>query len=122
MAFTGGAMRKTHFRPFWRFSLGFLLTCTFVVYAPAGLTAQTCTVTAGTGTPDSHFNAEYAENGPGTGNEPLGMPGWTGADSTYSVLLPNGDTALFFPVSYTGNYRPPRGDGRGGTSRTGLRS
>src|SRR2546430_5833178 len=102
MAFTGGAMRKTHFRPFWRFSLGFLLTCTFVVYAPAGLTAQTCTVTAGTGTPDSHFNAQYAENGPGTGNEPLGMPGWTGADSTYSVLLPNGDTAFFFSDSYIG--------------------
>jgi len=47
-------MRKTHFMPLYRVSLGFLLTCTFVVYAPAGLTAQTRTVTAGTGTPDSY--------------------------------------------------------------------
>ena len=115
-------MRKTHFRPFWRFSLGFLLTCTFVVYAPAGLTAQTCTVTAGTGTPDSHFNAEYAENGPGTGNEPLGMPGWTGADSTYSVLLPNGDTAFFFSDSYIGEYPTASGDGTVRTNSNGLRT
>lgn len=43
-------MRRAHFMPRCRVSLGFPLTCTFVAYPPAGLMAQTCTVTAGTGT------------------------------------------------------------------------
>ena len=78
--------------------------------------------TAGTGAPDSYFNAEYTENGPGTSNEPLGMPGWTGADSTYSVLLPSGDTAFFFSDSYIGEFPAVSGDGTVSTDANGLRT
>src|SRR5258708_26084483 len=76
------------------FRMSLALFLSFGSFASPGLVAQTCTVTAGTGTPDSYFDSEYTENGPGTGKEPVGMPGWTGADSTYSVLLPSGDSAF----------------------------
>jgi hypothetical protein len=83
---------------------------------------QTCTVSTGMGAPDTSFNAEYTQNGPGTGKEPVGMPGWTGADSTYSVLLPNGDSAFFFSDSYVGEYPTVNGDGTVTTNSNGLRT
>jgi len=86
------------------------------------LLAQTCTVSASTGIPDSTFNAEYTENAPGTGEEPPGMPGWTGADSTYSVQLPNGDSAFFFSDSYIGEYPEVSGDGTVTTNSNRLRT
>ncbi len=99
-----------------------LLTCAFPSFAALDLFGQTCTVSASSGTRDSTFNAEYTENGPGTGNEPLGMPGWTGADSTYSVLLPSGESAFFFSDSYVGEYPPLSGDGSVTTNSNGLRT
>src|SRR6266480_3082088 len=81
-------MRQIRPMKSFRISVALLLTLGFPTLASHPLAAQTCTVTAATGTLDSNFDSEYTENGPGTWKEPLGMPGWTGADSTYSVLLP----------------------------------
>jgi hypothetical protein len=106
----------------FRISVALLLTLGFSTPASHNLEAQTCTVTVGTGTPDSYFDSEYTENGPGTGKEPLGMPGWTGADSTYSVLLPSGDNAFFFSDSYVGEYPTLSGDGTVSTNSNGLRT
>ena len=89
---------------------------------PAVVAQSTCTVNAGSGTPDSTFNAVATQNGPGTGNEPSGAPGWTGADSTYSVLLPNGNTAFFFSDSYVGQSPALSGDGTVTTNSSGLRT
>jgi hypothetical protein len=106
----------------FRTSTATLLICAVPLFAALDLSAQTCTVSASPGAPDSTFNAEYAENGPGTGKEPSGMPGWTGADSTYSVLLPSGDSAFFFSDSYIGEYPALSGDGTVTTNSNGLRT
>jgi len=106
----------------FRISVPLLLTLGFPMLASHPLAAQTCTVTAGTGTLDSYFDSGYTENGPGTRKEPLGMPGWTGADSTYSVLLPSGDSAFFFSDSYVGEYPTLSGDGTVNTNSNGLRT
>src|SRR5204863_5695407 len=115
-------MRQIRPMKSFRISVALLLTLGFSTLASHPLEAQTCTVTAGTGTLDSHFDSEYTENGPGTGKEPLGMPGWTGADSTYSVLLPSGDSAFFFSDSYVGEYPTLSGDGTVSTNSNGLRT
>ena len=115
-------MRQIRPMKSFRISVALLLTLGFSTLDSNPLEAQTCTVTAGTGTLDSHFDSEYTENGPGTGKEPLGMPGWTGADSTYSVLLPSGDSAFFFSDSYVGEYPTLSGDGTVSTNSNGLRT
>ncbi len=115
-------MRQIRPMKSFRISVALLLTLGFSTLASHPLAAQTCTVTAGRGTLDSHFDSEYTENGPGTGKEPLGMPGWTGADSTYSVLLPSGDSAFFFSDSYVGEYPTLSGDGTVSTNSNGLRT
>lgn len=84
--------------------------------------AQTCSILARPGEPDENFNAEYTQNGPGTGKEPGGIAGWTGADSTYSVLLPNGDSAFFFSDSYIGESPAASGDGSVTSDANGLRT
>jgi len=106
----------------FRMSTATLLISAVPLFVGLDLSAQTCTVSASPGTPDSTFNAEYTENGPGTGKEPSGMPGWTGADSTYSVLLPTGDSAFFFSDSYIGEYPALSGDGTVTTNSNGLRT
>src|SRR5258708_5926792 len=115
-------MRQIRPMKSFRTSVTLLVTFSFSTLTSLHLVAQTCTVTAGTGAPDSYFNSEYTENGPGTGKEPLGMPGWTGADSTYSVLLPSGDSAFFFSDSYVGEYPARSGDGTVSTNSNGLRT
>ena len=115
-------MRQIRPMKSFRISVALLLTLGFSTLASHPLAAQTCTVTAGRGTLDSHFDSEYTENGPGTGKEPLGMPGWTGADSSYSVLLPSGDSAFFFSDSYVGEYPTLSGDGTVSTNSNGLRT
>lgn len=62
------------------------------------------------------------QDGPGKGLEPKGSPGWTGGDSTYSLLLPNGDTAFFFSDSYIGEWPKAKGDGTVTRSASGLRT
>src|SRR5258708_34427169 len=87
-----------------------LLVALSVVYGnPSSLSAQTCTVNASVGTPDAVFDAVWTQTGPGTVNEPGGGPGWTGADSTYSIILPNGDSDFFIPDSYLVESPPVSG-------------
>ena len=99
-------MKQTGLGKAIRSPLPFLLTMAFAALICVHLRAQTCTVTANGLATDSFFNAEYTENGLGTRNEPSGRPGWTGADSTYSVLLPSGDTAFFFLTPTLACTRP----------------
>jgi len=89
---------------------------------PGAVTQSTCTVSANSGSTDTTFNAMATQNGPGTGNEPSGSPGWTGADSTYSILLPNGNTAFFYSDSYIGQSPALSGDGTVTTNANGLRT
>jgi hypothetical protein len=84
--------------------------------------AQNCTVSAGTASADTTFNNIFTQNGPGTGLEPSNIPGWTGADSTYSIQLPSGDTAFFFSDSYVGQSPAILNDGTGTTNSNGLRT
>jgi len=103
--------------------VGALLVAMSLVYGnPSSLSAQTCTVNASVGTPDAVFDAVWTQNGPGTVNEPGGGPGWTGADSTYSIILPNGDSAFFFSDSYIGESPTVSGDGTVSTDANGLRT
>lgn len=99
-----------------------LLIGSFLIFSSTLTAAQTCTVNASPGTPDASFNAKFTENGPGTGYEPVGMAGWTGGDSTYSVQLPNGDSAFFFSDSYIGEYPALSGDGTVTSDANGLRT
>ena len=71
-----------------------ILLFLFGSQSPTG--AQTCSLSVQSGSSDPNFDSIFTQNGAGTGLEPAGRPGWTGADSTYSILLPNGDTAFFF--------------------------
>jgi len=97
-----------------------LLTCLLAICCPGG-TAQTCNVETQPGISASAFDSIFTQNGPGTGLEPAGGPGWTGGDSTYSIFLPNGDTAFFFSDSYIGEYPAVSGDGTVTTDSNGLR-
>src|SRR4030088_3594471 len=99
-----------------------LLVAIILVNAPSSVSAQTCTVNAGAGSTDAVFDAIWTQNGPGTGNEPIGRPGWTGADSTYSIVLPNGDSAFFFSDSYIGESPAVSGDGTVSADANGLRT
>jgi hypothetical protein len=83
---------------------------------------QTCTVSASTASIDTSFDSIFTQNGPGSGLEPSNIPGWTGADSTYSIQLPDGDTAFFFSDSYIGQSPMLSGDGTGTTNSNGLRT
>jgi hypothetical protein len=89
--------------------------------ASVALHAETCTVSAGKGKVAARFDAEFTENGPGTGHESSRRPGWTGSDGTLSVLLPDGDTAFFFSDSYIGQSPALHGDGTVTTNANGLR-
>ena len=104
-----------------RQSASTVLIILFLAVCALPARAQTCDVEISPGTPDAEFDAVFTQNGPGTGLEPAGGPGWTGADSTYSVQLPNGDTAFFFSDSYIGESPAVSGDGTVTTGPTGLR-
>lgn len=90
-----------------------------------GLLAQTvfmqCDITVGKGVSATKWNDEWTQDGPGKGLEPAGAPGWTGADSTISVKLPNGDSAFFFSDSFIGESPALPGDGRVYRNENGLR-
>src|SRR6476620_2136368 len=87
-----------------------------------GVNGQTCPVSIQTGTADQQFDSIFTQDGPGTGLETGGTPGWTGADSTYSIELPNGDSAFFFSDSYIAESPAFAGDGTVTTSASGLRT
>ena len=67
-------------------------TVAVILYAVASLSAQ-CTLppAPGPGTPDTTFDTFFTQNG----------PGWTGADGTYSLLLPNGLDLWIWSDSYS---------------------
>jgi hypothetical protein len=106
----------------FRFFSSFLIFTALVVGSVQNLAAQTCDVVASPGVPDAEFDAVFTQNGPGQGLEPAGSAGWTGGDSTYSVELPNGDTAFFFSDSYIGESPAFEGDGTVSVNANGLRT
>lgn len=83
---------------------------------------QTCNLDIRRGTPNADFDSIFTQDGPAKGLEPAGSAGWTGADSTYSIELPNGDSAFFFSDSYIGEWPETAGDGTVTTDSNGLRT
>ena len=108
----------------WRRLLSFgILAATLLFAAEIYSTfAQTCSLDVRTGTSNSQFDSIFTQNGPGLGLEPAGNPGWTGADSTYSIELPDGDSAFFFSDSYIGQSPALAGDGTVTADANGLRT
>lgn len=80
-----------------------------------------CELKVGKGRSAEKWDAEFTQNGPGTGLEPAGSAGWTGADSTISIKLPNGDSAFFFSDSFIAESPAKPGDGKVYTNGNGLR-
>src|SRR5690348_16916317 len=94
-----------------RMTLHFLATLlTTLSLLPATSLAH-CPVSPGTAVKATEWDAIFTQDGPGKGLEPSGSPGWTGGDSTYSILLPDGDNAFLFSDSYIGESPPSKGDG-----------
>jgi hypothetical protein len=98
--------------------LTFLIIFLLVPLAPR---AQ-CPIFPSKGIIASDWDAIFTQDGPGKGLEPGGSAGWTGGDSTYSLLLPNGDSAFFFSDSYIAESPKTKGDGTVTRSPTGLRT
>src|SRR5690242_2609139 len=102
--------------------LTILAAVSLILGSTTSALAQTCPVDARAGVSNSQFDDIFTQDRPGQGLEPAGAPGWTGADSTYSILLPNGDTAFFFSDSYIGEFPTLAGDGTVTTDANGLRT
>jgi hypothetical protein len=71
-----------------------------------------CDIRVGKGEPATAWDDQFTRSG----------PGWTGADSTFSLLLPNGDTAFFFSDSYIAEDPAMPGDGAVQVNANGLRT
>ena len=95
-----------------------LLTCFLSVGFVA---AQNCGLKTRPGVIDKQFEAIFSQNGPGSGLQPANRPAWTGADSTYSVVLPNGNSAFFFSDGYIAESPPVQGDGKVIVGPNGIR-
>lgn len=70
-----------------------------------------CEISVGKGEVAEDWNKTFTRND----------AGWTGADSTISLELPNGDTAFFFSDTFIAENPPLPGDGRVYTNENGLR-
>jgi len=70
-----------------------------------------CDISVGKGESAKEWNDIFTRNG----------PGWTGADTTVSIELPNGDSAFFFSDSYIAEEGGKPGDGAVYTNENGLR-
>jgi hypothetical protein len=70
----------------------------FALLLPLAALRGQCTLppAPGAGTPDTTFDQFFIQNG----------PGWTGADGTYSLLLPNGQDLWIWSDSYIGTVNP----------------
>lgn len=70
----------------------------FACFAIVGTAGAQCTLPAvpGAGTSDPTFDSMVVQNG----------PGWTGADGTYSLALPNGNILWLWSDSYLGTVNP----------------
>jgi hypothetical protein len=122
-------MRQTRSSRIPRILVALLLICSFSIFSSLPVIAQTCTVQASAASPDSVFDRDFTQNGPGQRGpnglvmEPPDIPGWTGGDSTYSVYLPmTGETVFFFSDSYIGQAPPAVGDGTASTNSNALRT
>ena len=102
------------------FPLCFVLLAA-IVSSPTRIEAQ-CSIQPSAGIKATEWDAIFTQDGPGKRLEPEGSPGWTGGDSTYSLLLPNGDTAFFFSDSYLGEWPKTKGDGTVTRAASGLRT
>lgn len=98
-----------------------LATVLLAMFSAMNLFAQ-CAIEPSMGVPSKEWDDIFTQNGPGRGLEPAGAPGWTGGDSTYSIVLPNGDTAFFFSDSYIGEATPTKGDGTVTVDKNGVRT
>lgn len=100
--------------------------CCFVFLTIVSLLSATsfgqCPISPSMGTKAEEWDAIFTQDGPGKGLQAAGASAWTGGDSTYSVLLPNGDTAFFFSDSYIAESPRTKGDGTVSRSATGLRT
>jgi hypothetical protein len=78
-------------------SLSLWIALCFVLLSFSPVSAQ-CTLPASptTGTADPTFDAYVTQNG----------PGWTGADGTYSLPLPDGTNLWMWSDSYIGTVDP----------------
>jgi hypothetical protein len=102
--------------PFW------CLALVAILLAQAGaVVAQECELKTRRGVIDKQFESIFSQNGPGSGLQSASGPAWTGADSTYSVLLPNGDSAFFFSDGYIAESPPVKGDGKVIVAPNGMR-
>lgn len=105
----------------WRDRLPAMMILASIVCGPIAIAAQ-CAIAPGKAVIASEWDNLFTQDGPGKGLEPNGSPGWTGGDSTYSLLLPNGDTAFFFSDSYVGESPKTKGDGTVTQTSNGLRT
>ena len=64
------------------FILSFIVLTILIVSAQTSGLSQTCSISPNVGTPATNWDNVFTQNGPGTGLEPAGAAGWTGADST----------------------------------------
>ena len=69
-----------------------------------------CEISVGKGESATEWNEIFTRNG----------PGWTGADTTVSIELPNGSSAFFFSDSYIAEDPAKPGDGAVYTNESGL--
>lgn len=88
----------------------------------SGTAFSQCGITVENGVKAADWDKTFTQNGPGTGLEPAGSAGWTGGDSTYSIKLPNGDSAFFFSDSYIAESPTKEGDATVLVNSNGLRT
>ena len=81
-----------------------------VVFSTQAVVTQ-CEISVGNGVAAGGWDQNFTRNG----------PGWTGGDTTVSLLLPNGDSAFFFSDSFIAEDPPKPGDGAVYTNENGLR-
>ena len=84
-----------------------LLTCMLSTQ----LLFSQCEISVGKGEAATKWNDQFTRSG----------PGWTGADTTVSIELPNGDSAFFFSDSYIAEDPAKPGDGSVFVNENGLR-
>ena len=81
------------------------------IFALASTALPQCDISVGKAEQAPQWNEFFTRNG----------PGWTGADTTVSVQLPNGDSAFFFSDSFIAEDPAKPGDGTVYTNENGLR-
>lgn len=100
---------------FYAFNIALILAVTVQSAFPQ------CDINVGKGVSAEEWNDDLAMTEPGKGLAVPNNPALTGADSTISLLLPNGDTAFFFSDSFIAEYPEKPGDGRIYLNENGLR-